>query len=434
MKLLAKLKLFILPSALILHTVLIIARGYFLSAEFTLYPYLVSRGFLPYRDILDQHFPTLLFGPFSLPTILTQNPWPLLGVFLTTLLLTDIFLYASMTRFKVKQPFIWLVLFIVSSVYFSGYILWIETFVNFLLSLYLFLSFSKNNLRRFVAGFLLSQVLLLRPTIAPAILLLLISLSGFSWALIFGGLVGVGIPALFILKQGLLSDFYSLVIKFNKSVYSQEAGMLPAKRQVVTLFFWLTPAVVAFIKNKKYQYLFIILFLLVLALPRFGYEHLQPMFLLTVVLYSVTVKKPNIFIYLLILLFFILNLISTLRHPYGNFYLTPEVTNLAEILKTIEGQTIYLLGSPDILYQLTGKMPPNYTYAPSLPWYLHQKDINDKIVLSLEKSHAPVLVNQNAQVDGQNIVTESGNVFKYIKMNYTEEEKIGNYQLFLPNL
>jgi len=81
MKIFQKIKYFLIPSALLLHISLIYLRGYFLSGEFTLYPYLVSRGFLPYRDLIDQHFPTLLFGPFSLPAILTTNPWPLMGVF-----------------------------------------------------------------------------------------------------------------------------------------------------------------------------------------------------------------------------------------------------------------------------------------------------------------------------------------------------------------
>lgn len=434
MKILTKLKYFFLPSALILHVALIFARGYFLSGEFTLYPYLVSRGFLPYRDLLDQHFPTLLLGPFSLPAFLTSNPWPLLFVFLVTLCLTDIFLYASFVRFKIKQPLVWLVLFIVSSVYFSGYILWLETFVNLLISLWLFLSFSKNSLRQFVSGFLLSQILLLRPTIAPALLVLFLSFSNFSIPLIVGGLIGVGIPTLFIFKQGIITDFYRQAIQFNKDVYPQEARLLPNLRQILTLFFWLTPIIYSIIKNKKFHYLAIMVGLLVLAFPRFGYEHLQPLYLVAILFWALLSKKPNIFAYLFIIIFFCLNLVSAIRHPYGNFYLTSEVLTSANQIRKLPGQTIYLLGAPDILYPLSGKIPPNYTYVASLPWYLHQKDFQDKIILSLKDSNTPVLVNFNAEVDGKNIVTESQKVFEYIKMNYEEGEKIGSYQLFLPKL
>ncbi|HOX96072.1 MAG TPA: hypothetical protein PLI45_01720 [Candidatus Woesebacteria bacterium] len=434
MKKLVKFSLFLLPSALIFHIALIFIRGYFLSGEFTLYPYLISQGFLPYRDIIDQHFPTLLFGPFSLLVFLTANPWPLLGLFLTTLCLTDILLYASLIRFKIKLPFVWLVLFIVSSVYFSGYVLWIETFVNLLISMWLFLSFSKNNLHLFVSGFLLSQIVLLRPTIVPALLILFFSLSGLSWSLIFGGIFGLGIPALFVIKQGILSDFYRLVIQFNKEVYPHEATLFPGKRQIIILLAWLTPTIYSVLKNKKYQFLAVILLLLPLAYPRFGFEHLQPLFLLSVLFWAKTANNPKLFVYLFIIGLFCLNLISGIRHPYGNYYLTKEVREAVIEIKKIPSREIYFLGVPDILYPLSGKTPPNYTYVPSLPWYLHQQDFQDKIIYSLAKDKVPVIINAQAEVDGKNIIVESQKVFEYIKMNYNPGEKIGNYQLFIPKL
>lgn len=424
----------LLPSALILHVALIFARGYFLSGEFTLYPYLVSRGFLLYRGLVDQHLPTLLFGPFSLPAFLTANPWPLLGLFLATLCLTDTLLYINLFRLKVKLPLVWLVLFIISSVYFSGYILWIETFVNLLISLWLFLSFSKNNLRRLAAGFLLSQILLLRPTIAPALFLLFVSFSGFSWSLILGGFLGVAIPALFIIRQGIAGDFFRLAIQFNQQIYSKEALLFPAKRQIIFLLAWIAPIVYSLIRSKKYRYIAVLVCLLALAYPRFGYEHLQPLYLVAVIFWALSSKKPSLSVYLFIVVFFCLNLISAIRHPYGNFYLTPEVISAAKQIQQIPGNEIYFLGVPDILYELTGKMPPNYTYVPSLPWYLHQKDFQDKIIRSLETSRPPVLLDASAKVDGQNIASASGKVLEYIKMNYTKGEKIMDYQLFLPNL
>jgi len=434
MKIITKLRHLFLPSALILHVSLIFARGYFLSAEFTLYPYLVSRGFLPYRDIIDQHFPTLLFGPFSFPAFLTANPWPLLGLFLLTLCLTDIFFYASLIRHQVKKPFVWLLLFVISSVYFSGNILWIETFVNFLLSLWLFSSFSPKKLHQFISGFILSQILLLRPTIAPATLILVLSLSRFSWPLIVGGLVGVAIPLLFLVKQEALASFYRVAIQFNRQVYPQSARLLPGKREIFYLVLWLAPAFIFLFKNKKYWLILALGCLVLLAYPRFGYEHLQPLFLIATFLWAKHSKRPNFVGYLFIVLFFCLNLIAVIRQPQGKFSLSPDIQNAAAQIKKIPSQTIYLLGDSDILYPLSGKMPPDYTYVPSLPWYFSQKDFRDKIVTSLKNSNAPVLIDFQATIDGVNIASSSGDLVEYIKMNYTEGGKIGSYQLFLPKL
>ena len=434
MKIITKLRHLLLPSALILHTSLTFARGYFLSTEFTLYPYLVSRGFLPYRDIIDQHFPSLLFGPFSLPAFLTANPWPLLGLFLLTLCLTDIFFYASLVRHQVKKPFVWLLLYIISSVYFSGNILWIETFVNFLLSLWFFLSFSPKKLHQFISGFILSQILLLRPTIAPALLILVLSLSRFSWPLIAGGLVGVAIPLLFLVKQGALAAFYRVAIQFNRQVYPQGAHLLPGKREIFFLVLWLSPAFISLFKNKKYWLILALVCLLLLAYPRFGYEHLQPLYLVTVLFWAKHQTRPGFAVYLFIILFFCLNLISAIRHPYGNFFLPSGIQAIATRIQVLPGQTVYLLGPSDLLYPLSGKMPPDYTYVPSLPWYLGQKDFRDKIITSLEKSKAPVIIDFQATIDGVNIASSSGDLVEYIKMNYSEGEKIGSYQLFLPKL
>lgn len=434
MKLINKLKYLFLPSALILHVALIFMRGYFLSAEFTFNPYLISRGFLPYRDIIDQHFPSPLLGPFSLPSFLTTNPWPLLGLFLATLCLTDIFLYATLIRFKVKQPLVWLVLFIVSSVYFSGYVLWIETFVNLSLSIWFFLSFSKNNLRRFISGFLLSQIILMRPTIGLALICVLFSFSEISLALILGGLIGLGIPAFFLFKNHLFPDFYRVAIKFNREVYPYAARVFPGKREVLFILAWLTPVLFMIIKNKKYLYLATLIGLLLLAYPRFGYEHLQPFFLVGVVIWARLSNRPGIPAYLFIIIFFSLNLISAIRHPYGNYYLNREVQASIQPIRNLPGVSVYFLGVPDILYQLSGKMPPNYTYVPSLPWYLEEKDYQDKIITALKLDHPPVLIDLQAEVDGQNIASSSGSVLEYIKMNYKEGENIGRFQLFLPKL
>lgn len=434
MKIITTLRHLSLPSALILHISLIFARGYFLSTEFTLYPYLVSRGFLPYRDIIDQHFPTLFFGPFSLPSFLTPNPWPLLGLFLLTLCLTDIFFYSSLVRHQIKKPFVWLLLFVISSVYFSGNILWIETFVNFLLSLWLFLSLSKKNLHRFVSGFLLSQILLLRPTIAPALLILVLSLSRFSWSMIAGGLVGVAIPLLFLIKQGVLAAFYRVAIQFNQQVYPQGARLLPGKREILFLVLWLVPAFVSLFKNKKYWLVLALALLMLLAYPRFGYEHLQPLFLVTIFLWAKHQTKPSFVVYFFIVLFFCLNLIATICLPHVKFSVSSDIQSTAAQIKKIQSPTIYLLGDSDILYPLSGKMPPNYTYVPSLPWYLGQKDFQDKIITSLKNSSAPVLIDFQATIDVVDIASSSGNLVEYIKMNYTEGEEIGSYQLFLPKL
>lgn len=433
MKTINKIRLFFLPSIILLHVLLIFLRGYFLSIEFTLYPFLRSHGFLPYQDIIDQHFPTLMFGPFSLPAFLTANPWPLLAVFLLVLCLTDLILYATLIRFGVKLSLVWVVLYILSSVYFSGNVLWLETFVNLLLVSWLFLSFSKRSVTSLVSGLILSQIILMRPTIFPAILLIFLGLSlPFSLSLMAGFLLGLLIPGGYLVRFGLWDHFFRLALDFNGRVYPLAAGLKPSLRNMLTLGLWLAPATYTLLKNKKTFLVLSLLAFFALIVPRFGYEHLQPLFLSTVIFWAIQAKKPTIFVYLYIVLLFLINLISAVRHPYGNYFLTPEVVRTSQWVKKLPGNTIYLLGASDIIYPLSGKYPPNFTYLPSLPWYLSQKDFTDKVINSLTGGYTPVLVDYDAMVDGRNVVESSGPILEYIKMNYTEGGAIENYVLYYP--
>lgn len=424
----------ILPaSILLLHTVLILFKGYFLSIEFTLYPYLTAHGFLPYREIIDHHFPTLLFGPFALPAFLTGNPWLLLPVFLLVLLLTDVILYSILIRYKVKSPLVWLLLYVVSSVYFAGNVLWIETFINLLLVSWIFLSFSRTKINFLVSGFLFSQILLLRPTITPAVFLFVYGLSlPFTRELIMGAIVGFLIPGLYLVRFGLLVDFYRLAFEFNSRVYPRLSMLLPAKRQILLLLLWLAPISFSLVKNKKFILLAALLSLLVHIFPRFGFEHLQPLFLMGIIIWAKNPPKTPTVIYLMIFSLLILNMVSTMRHRYGNYFLSPEVVNISRTAKELPGYSLYLLGASDLIYPLSGKLPPNYTYLPSLPWYFNEPDLVNKVIDSLKNNDTPVIVDYAASVDGYNVVVDGNPIYEYIKMNFIPGEKIGHYQIFLP--
>lgn len=418
---------------LLAHPAAVYLRGYFLSVEFTLYPYLVAHGFLPYQNLLDQHFPTLFFGPFSLPAFLTVNPHPLLALFLGVLVLTDLLLWASLTRSKVRQPLIWLLFYLTSSVYFSGSTLWIETFVNLLLSVWLFLSHSSRPSARIISGLLLSQVLLLRPTIAPALLLLYLGL-GLPFTLLFslGLLLGFLAPALYLVRHHLLADFYHLAIQFNSQVYPLSARLLPAKRQLFLLGLWLLPIGLSLWKKQKYLLGLSLISFLILAMPRFGYEHLQPLFFCATYVWAQNSALPPKIIYPLILFFLILNLISAIRHPYGNYFLSPKVQHISSLVRALPTSEIYLLGASDLIYPLSGKLPPQKTYLPSLPWYFTQPDFTGRVIRSLS-GDAPVLVDYTASVDGYNTVESSGPIFEYIKINFIPGARVGDFQFFLPH-
>lgn len=414
----------LLPFLLIpLHLLLIFAKGYFLSAEFTLYPYLVSRGLLPYKDIIDQHFPSLFFGPFSLPYFLTDHPVKLLLLFLSVLALGDWLLYRFLIKTKSPHPIILLLLYILVSVYFSGHILWVEVFVN--LFLLIWLNLRGNKLQQLLSGFLLSQIILMRPTFAPALFFLFFSFGKIGIHYLLGGFVGFLLPVLYLQINHLWTNFYNLAFIFNSQIYPIGAKLFPSLREMVivsTLF------ISSFWKNKKPFLLLAVISSLILAYPRFGLEHLQPFVLIAILVIS-EAKKIYI-VYFLIFVFGLLNPMSLFRHHYGNYFYPPELYSLSDKVKNLPGNNIYLLGASDLIYPLANKLPLNNFYLPSLPWYLNYPAFQSRLFVALDHPGSYVLVDNDFSVDGKKLSETSPAIIKFVQSKFNLIEQFGRYSLY----
>lgn len=421
-----------LPAIISFHLCLILLGGYFLSPEFTLYPYLTAHGFLPYREIIDQHFPAILFGPFSLPYLSPSGP-QLLIFFLTITGLTDLFLWVYFVRRRLAHPQLWLFLWVLVSFWFSGNTLWLETVITFILAASLLLS-TATSLRAVASqGFLLGLATIIRPTLLPVTFYFLIKDRSrqLFWKLA-GAITPLLITAIFIVKQRLWLNFLDLSLSFNRDYYLLYARKLASANQVVQtglviLFF----AVVLIIRRQRLQ-LVIASTAFILIFPRFEFFHLQvSLFLLLAFAASANWRQLNYFIYPLVFTLLLLSLLKIARYHYGNFYLRPEVQAVSQYLLSQPGNTVYVLGGSELIYPLSGRVPPNFTYLPSLPWYFHNPQFTSRMKNALSSSPTTiVVVNPTASIDGVNIVKASGIIGEFIRDNYQLSATISGYQLF----
>lgn len=380
---------------------------------------------MPYRDIVDQHFPTIFFGPFSLPYFLTDSSAKLLILFLSIVFISDILLYRFLIKSKSNYPRLLLLAYILISFYFSGHILWVETFVNFFLLVWLSIKDNQKSWNSLFSGFLLCQVLLLRPTFTPALLFLFFSYEQINWSYFLGGLVGVLIPALYLQINHLWSNFYNLTIRFNSQVYAEQAKLLPGKKEMIVVLFL---ALSSLVKNTRLLLFFALISSLLLGYPRFGLEHLQP-FVFIAVLILAQVKNKKIILFV-ISVFIFLNLLSLSRHRYGNYFYPPELYQISSFVKSLPGESIYLLGAPDLIYPLSGKLPPKNYYLPSLPWYLNDLTFQQKLYNSITYPGSLVLVDDEFRVDGEKLTRSTPAIIKYVKENFTSINSFGRYTLY----
>jgi len=418
----------------LLHPLLILAQGYFLSPEFTLYPYLYQAGLKPYLNIIDQHLPALFFGPFTLPSWLTVNPQPLLAFFLALLVTTDILFYLYLIRQKTRSPKLLLALFIFASLFFSGHTLWLETFVVFFLSLILHLSLSDRPLSLLTNGFLFALVLLIRPTLFPALVIFYLLLHIKPDRYFFTGLaLPPLIVLLYLLRFDLLDPFLNIFFTFNTADYASLAAKLPNLRQSFYLLIFLFPLLIKRWSSSVHWLTYLLLIFSFLPLyPRFEFIHFLPSVFFACYLLSLHRRPINLVSGLLVIFLFSSVVYRAVKYDYGNFFLTPDIQSVSELLKQFPGEQVYVLGGSDLIYPLSGRYPTSYLYLPSLPWYLTNDYFNDLQLSALKlNSSAPVVINTQASVDGQSIIDSAGPVYTYLDQNYTTIYTVGPYQIML---
>lgn len=419
---------------ILLHLLLVLWQGYFLSPEFTLYPYLSSAGFKPYLNIIDQHLPALFFDPFTLPAWLTTNPQPLLSLFLLVLALTDLLFYSYLLQIKSRHPQRLLSLFIFACLFFSGNTLWLETFVVFFLALILNLSLSTKPFSLLSAGFLFSLALFLRPTLLPAFLVLYFLLKIKPDRYFFTGLILPPLIAfLYLLRFSLLEPFLDIFLTFNTSTYASQAAKMPSLRQLAYIIGFLIPLFIKpWLKPDRILIYLLILFSLLPLYPRFELIHFLPTIFLACYVLSRHPRPVNLISYALLLFLLFSVVYKAGRYDYGNFYLTPEVRSVSQALEKFSGEQVYVLGGSDLIYPLSHRYPTSYFYLPSLPWYLENPRFNDLQLSALKlNSNAPVVINTQAIVDGHSVLESAGPVFEYINQNYTTIHTIGSYNIMI---
>lgn len=417
------------PTLIIFHLVFIVAKGYFLPFEFSLYPYLQNHDFLPYKNIIDQHFPTIFFGPLAIPAFLTANPQIYLGFFLTVLGVTDLLFFQFLKRHKINNQPLFLLLFITLSAFFSGNNFWVEIFINLFLCFWLATFSLKNKYFDFVSGFLFLQVILARPTISLSLVCLFFFFQKVRPSYVKGFLFGVFLIIYYLGRNQLWVDFYDLTYRFNQSTYIYLGQLHPSKREILYILLLLIPATTNLGSKKTTLLSLSQIFSLLAAYPRFGLEHLQPFILISVL--SVANSKYSRTIGIgLTLIFLALNTYGYKNFRYGNYFYSQDVLNISQKIKELGIKEIALLGANDLIYVTSQTLPPNLYYLPTLPWYLHSTNYQARLFDSISTIGSVVLIDRLRQVDGKNILEYFPAIIDFVSKDFESIYQDDRYQIY----
>ena len=410
-------------------------------AEFYVYPYLLSKGLIPYQQITDHHFPGLFFLPVNFFTLGFVDPLSFKLLLLLTIILTSVLL-AKLSRFKsINGASLSQVVFLYSlwQLFFSGSVFWIEAILPLFMLPGLIL-FEKK--RFLLSGLFFALAILFKQTaVLPIIFLSLYLLKKPLQLVPFWLPTAILILLLgwYFYSLGALSDFVWWNFTFNLNHYPAAAYRPPAVSDwlkislPVTLF--LTSAWTV-LKTKSEFGIKLAILIIILALPgfsRFGLEHFQsavPFFCLLIVLAArrnTFVWVPILGLSLLWVGFFIFRShpsSSLINFSKSDQLLYQKVSQLSE-----SGKTVFALGTSPLVYSQASQVPPGRFFFFPLPWLF---SLLESKQLEILKTSPPdfIIFNPQSRVDNLSIFTTAPRLVEYMQQNYQVQATVAGHLIY----
>jgi hypothetical protein len=417
--------IFGLLSSLLLLCFVFFGR-FFISTEFWLYPYLISKGLTPYKDLIDQHFPGVLFGPVSFTTFRIDTMQEAILAELIFLCLLGLISYAWFVKHNQEYHAAFLsILFVCGYYLLDGNHLWIEQWSLILLITSLHLV-NRNGKSNYLGGFLLAFAVINRPfVIGWSILIFLLSKD--KTKTIIGALTYLSIACIWIYKNGGFELLHQAVA-FSKTTYVSLATKVPTGNEVIKALVVITPFLYL-MRRQPVLWLAAILGLFG-AWPRFELYHLTPILISS---FFVRIDKKNFrVLFAAATCLFVLALLKTKPFARENFYIQNDTLKLANMVAAYDSPYLYLFGGPDQIYVLSNKTPAGNYYLPSLAWYHHEEEYVARQIAALENQQGElVVVNSNSVVDGRNLIDSSPRIYNYIVTHYKNTQTWGDYRFYL---
>src|SRR3989304_2280496 len=171
---------FIILAAIVgIHIFTLSKLIFFPYPEFFIHPYLTAHGLIPYKQILDQHFPGLMFFPINFATLGMQTAqaakiWSWGVVALEHFL---IFVCARKLFKSDAKALLSNLVFLAWHPFFEGWVFWIDSILPvFLLAAFYFLISQEKRMHLFWAGLFLGLASVFKQVVVPLSMLVAIAL------------------------------------------------------------------------------------------------------------------------------------------------------------------------------------------------------------------------------------------------------------------
>lgn len=432
----------ILAFIIIAHVFILSKLIYFPYPELFIYPYLTNHGLKPYQQIMDQHFPGLMFLPINFDNLGMRNEviarwWSVSIVALTQLML---FFIAKKILKDDKKALLVNSLYLIWQPFFEGWVLWIDSFLPLLLLGAFYFLYCRQFL---FSGFLIGLGIVFKQTLIPLAFLVLVFTFFQNRKSFFSFLLAILAPlALIILhlfKIGVLKDFWYWTIIFNLTTYAKFGTNFTVHVSFITriLLVYLPFILIWFTKDKRLNLIFTIFLIGSMAgvFDRASFVHFQPSlpFAILATILGLgrmnNVKKIGITLYIMLAVWW---LIIFYKGHIGDkvFFFETETKQIAGKIKqyTNPADKIFVFGAPPHLYQMADRLPAGNLFVFQFPWFL--KAAEEKILTGLIQDQPKIIIaDRNAEIEGKFIKDYAEKIDRYIRENYEKIDSVGSTEI-----
>lgn len=432
----------LLATIIFIHIYVLTRLIFFPYPELFVYPYLTNHGLKPYSQILDQHFPGLLFLPLNFDNLGMNNEaiarmWLIVSVVLIHFLL---FFISSTILKSRKKALLANFLYLIWQPFFEGWVLWIDSFLPIIL---LPAFFSLYRKKVFLCGLFLGVGIVFKQTLIPLAFLTLIYIFWqtrnikFAYTFLLGLFGPIAAMILYFISIGVIKDFLYWTIIFNLTTYAKYGTSTPSSVGFVTrvLLVYSVSVFAWFNKDKRLvQILFVFLLgSLIGVFDRADFVHFQPSLpfaILATVLGIHQLNKKKVFkilmlIYILISVWW-LNIFYKGHISSKVFFFDSETKMTAQKIRqyTKEDEKIFIFGLPPNLYQMSNRLPAGNIFVFQFPWFL--KIAEDKVLEGLMKDKPNIVIaDRTVKIEGVEIKEFAHKIDKYIQQNYEVIDNVG---------
>lgn len=339
--------------------------------EMFYYPWLVSKGLLPYRDFFDHHG-FLLYYVLA-PLTFDKSLFYIKIFYFLIQGISLVFILLILKKITSKSGYVICGLFyILVSYYLSGSNLWYETVITciYIIIYFVFIQ-KKSNIQSYLLGFLISIVSFIKPNAAIILLPVFYYLRS-SKILVTFFMCWISALLFFYVNNSLpqlVNNLFLANIKIGYYLRTHDHIVIEKSFLVFVLFILVLLFGVR-LKKKSLQIIFFFLISLTFLLNGFANTYLLPALpFFTIYLGYVLKKSQNLYRYVLlgILLLFLIFIARKDKHQYTFFYNKPtyiEKVNkkiISELKTKISPSTkLYIQGNHPEIYYLLDKTPVTY--------------------------------------------------------------------------